>query len=357
MSNGYFNYTTFRPDGYWSRRSFVRAWWRLNARDRRWVPPDFPTFVRHVEHGANDPDLRHLRSQPIYMEALPRRSTGGGNDAHVGGLGAVFEEPVAATIVQVDAQPQACTAYLSFLHCANDEETMERLLGKVMEHAAMANCTQFIGPTGPIPQWNSGALQNFFQLTPPMHTPYDPPYVPDLLASMMEPFYTTTLYHVPVPAVLPTAPAPARIVPLALDTLASDLMDLLDEALAHHDVYSKLDESAIAVLVRWLGAFPVHGWVAYLDDVPVGFVAVQARSFRPGPQIRWRAPMAPAAPVGLAETEQPRPGRSSSARGGGFALAGPGYWAPVVAPRGRVCTGDWLGNTDLWTRRGADGGG
>ena len=49
---------------------------------------------------------------------------------------AVFEETVAAALVQVDEQRGDGTAYVSLLHCANDEETLERLLGKAMEYVA-----------------------------------------------------------------------------------------------------------------------------------------------------------------------------------------------------------------------------
>ena len=121
------------------------------------------------------------------MEALPRRRTASDYSGGTGFGGAFMEEPVAATVMLADERRQDGTAYLSLLHCVNDNETLERLLGAVMENLWEAGCQRVIGPTGLSPHLQSGALQNFFHLAPPLHTPYNPPYVPELLESVMEP--------------------------------------------------------------------------------------------------------------------------------------------------------------------------
>ena len=64
--------------------------------------------------------------------------------------GAVFEQPVAAAVLLCEPAP-AGAAYLSMLHCANDEETLDRLLGAAMERAAAAGCVRLVGPCGPLP--------------------------------------------------------------------------------------------------------------------------------------------------------------------------------------------------------------
>jgi hypothetical protein len=81
------------------------------------------------------------------------------------------------------------------LRCANDEETLERLLDAALGWAGEQGCTQLVGPTGLLPAWQSGALLDHFHVTPPLHTPYNPPYLPDILAGAMTPLYDTALYQ------------------------------------------------------------------------------------------------------------------------------------------------------------------
>ena len=62
---------------------------------------------------------------------------------------------MAATIVQIDRRRTDSTAYLSLLRCANDEETLERVLALALEYAGEQGCDRLVGPTGPTPSWQT----------------------------------------------------------------------------------------------------------------------------------------------------------------------------------------------------------
>ena len=42
----FFNYSTHIADNGWTRRTFVRSWWKIYADDPRWTPPDHSLFTR-----------------------------------------------------------------------------------------------------------------------------------------------------------------------------------------------------------------------------------------------------------------------------------------------------------------------
>ncbi|MBK8049453.1 MAG: GNAT family N-acetyltransferase [Anaerolineales bacterium] len=295
MTARYYNYTTLLPTDWWGRRSFLNAWWRFDRGDPRWTPPNYRSLVSLVQdqraHSGGG-----FYAQPIYMEALPQRT--GGQTGYYGSAitGAYFEEVVAAAIIQIDPRREDGAAYLSLLKCANDEETLERLLGKVMEVAGEFGCERVIGPTGPTPSWQAGALQNYFNLLPPLHTPYNPPYLADLLATTMEPRAETALFWLNTPGESPNRSTPvATITPLDPARLATDLLPLLAASLAStEDLFPEPDAEEATTLLRWLQVYPVTGWQAEVDDEVVGFVLVQPdlsalmRSAGGGRRLPWR---------------------------------------------------------------------
>lgn len=272
----YFNFTTYWPNNWWERRSFLRAWWRLYADDRQWTPPAYGAFSRVVS-SASHPLYARLASQPLYMEALPQRGPGASFNPNAPLAATVaFEEPVAATLLQVDRRRDDEAAYLGLLRCANDEETLERLLAKAFEHVAAEGCTRLLGPTGIIPAWQPGALISHFNRTPPWHTPYNPPYAGDLFASLMEPWLRTTLYAIDIPDKPPLAPTPAAIEPLPLDRLAGDLLPLFAAALRLDDAFPPPDQLEAQTLLAWLQTTVApQAWLASVDAVPAGFVLLQ----------------------------------------------------------------------------------
>jgi GNAT superfamily N-acetyltransferase len=274
LSGAFFNYRTFWPDDWWARRSFLAAWWRLYRGDPHAVPPDFPALARHL-HAIGRAGREGGTTQPLYLEALPRRGSSPSNPQAPIVSAAYFEEAVAAAIVQLDPRPASDTAYLSLMRCANDEETLERLLGAAMEYAAQYARTRLVGPCGIIPTWQSGALLDYFHLPPPLHTPYNPPYLPELLATTMEPWRESALY-VAEPVLTPVAYAgPASVVPLAPARLAADLLPLLAASLETDDQLPIPDNADAGSLLHWLQAYPLSGWLAEIDGAPAGFVLVQ----------------------------------------------------------------------------------
>jgi GNAT superfamily N-acetyltransferase len=278
----YFNYSAHWPGNWWERRSFLHAWWKLYEGDKQWTPPSY-TALAGLIRGAADPLYTRLVTQPLYLEAMPRRGSGNGNTPAPAvatttvTAAMAFEDPVAATLVQIDRRRDDHAAYLGLLRCANDEETLERLLAKAFEHAAELGCGQLLGPTGVFPAWNPGALVNHFNQTPPWHTPYNPPYAGDLMAALMEPWLETELYELSVPATLPTAPTVAEIEPLALHRLEGDLLPLLAASTGLDAYFPAWDELEARTLLQWLQTTaPPQAWVAAVDGAPVGFVLVQA---------------------------------------------------------------------------------
>lgn len=274
----YFNYSTFWPSNRWGRRSFWRAWWRLYEGDRQGAPPAYHPLGRLLRDPAQ-PLLARLETQLLYMEALPRRTTTTNFNPSAPVTSAIaFEEAVAATLLQVDRRRQDAGAYLGLLRCANDEETLERLLGKAFEQVAGrgAEVDRLLGPTGLIPGWQPGALVSHFNRTPPWHTPYNPPYVGELLATTMEPWLETRLYSADVPTVAAPAPAPALLEPLPLARLAGDLLPLLAASMALDDAFPPCDALEAQTLLQWLqSTVAPAAWLATVEGRPVGFVMLQ----------------------------------------------------------------------------------
>lgn len=296
MIGGYFNYFSHIAEGYWERRSFLGAWRRLYGRDRRWTPPFHPLLARALSPGK----CEHVsRMQPtlVYLEALPGRprTENGQNQFTV-----AMEEPVAAAVILADARRRDRHAYLALLHCANDEESLERLIALASEQAWASGCSGLIGPVGLSPHLGSGVLLDHFHLGPPLHTAYNPPYLPELIDGLLEKRDETQLYcvsyavHAPVDASDRDADDGVVLCPLEPGRLAGDLLPLLQAACEPMEEFPPPDAAEAAFMLEWLGIFPLSGWVAYAGDEPVGFVLMQAdlgaalRLARGGRNPLWR---------------------------------------------------------------------
>jgi GNAT superfamily N-acetyltransferase len=272
MDYGYFNYITHWQSGRWGWWEWRRAWWRFYQPDRRWSPPDYATFGRLT--APAHPHWQTVRQQPITLEALTRRAANNDALGMQPAMSAFSESTVAAALVQVDPRAED-TAYLALLRCANDEETLERLLDAALSWAGKQGCTQLVGPTGLLPAWQSGALLDHFHVTPPLHTPYNPPYLPDILAGAMTPLYETALYRWPTPADAPLPAGPATLTVLDPLRLAGDCLDLLNEGLNPDGLWPRLDTAAATLFVEMVAPYPTAGWVATLAGQPVGLALVQ----------------------------------------------------------------------------------
>ena len=272
----YFNYTTLYPHNGWERRSFWNDWWRLYADDAQAAPPAYHALGRFVRNAAH-PWHERMATQLLAMHALPQRTAAPSFNANAPLTSAMtFEEPVAAAMLQLDGRRQDGAAYLGLLRCANDEETLERLLAKAFEVAAEQGAAHLLGPTGVLPAWQPGVLMSHFNRLPPWHTPYNPPYVGDLLAAVMEPWLETRLFEFAIPAALPPAPQPALIEPLPLARLSTHLLPLLTEAADLGAAFPACDDLEAQTLLQWLGStLSPLAWLATVDAVPVGLIMLQ----------------------------------------------------------------------------------
>jgi GNAT superfamily N-acetyltransferase len=268
LTSGYFNYWSHVAEGWWGRRSFLHKWRRLYTGDRRWVPSHYPTLYRLLPPGQS-PHLARLRPTLLYIEAIAGRRSQGGM------MASIMEEPVSATVVLADRRRGDDTAYLGLLHTVNDEESLERLLSLALEHAFASGCYRLIGPTALSPHLGSGVLQDHFHLTPPLHTPYNPPYLPELAGSLMNPLVHARLYHAEVPSSAQDAAGPAEIVPLETARLATDLLLLLAEACRAWAEFPPPDAVEAELMLQWLQVWPVESWGAVVDGQVVGFVMLQ----------------------------------------------------------------------------------
>lgn len=297
LLQNYFNHTSQIADGWWERRDFTKKWRRIYESDRRWVPPYFPHWRRMLEPG-NSPHLSRMDPLLLSLEALPDRRPQGqtmGVQRQSWRLGAVFEEPVAAAVVLADVRRRDNTAYLGMLHCANDVGSLEKFLGRIFEILAPQGIRQLIGPTGLSPHLQSGVLQDHFNLDPPLYTPYNPPYLPEVISAVCRPAARSQLYVADVPFV-PVSPAsgPAMLASLAPARLAGDLLPLLAMAAPAWSGFPAPDADEAAFLMDWLTLWPLHGWLASVAGEPVGFVllqpdlAVPLRRARGGRNLPWR---------------------------------------------------------------------
>jgi GNAT superfamily N-acetyltransferase len=297
MNVTYFNYRIHIAETGWDRRGFVAQWWRVYAGDSRWVPPYFPA-LRHELEPANNSHLARMAPVFIHLDALPRSQARPGRGSQpLQGLstGALFEEPVATAIVLCDPRRQDGTAHLALLHCANDTESLERLVERLAEILWVNRCRRVIGPTGLSPHLETGLLQDHWDQLPPLHTPYNPPYLPEVVSGSLRPLGRSQLYHLDIPPELPPAPpARAQMVPLEPARLATNLLPLLAAACPTWADFPPPDAEEAAFLLRWLSPWPLFGWLAQVDAQPVGFILVQPdlaptlRKSNGGRNLLWR---------------------------------------------------------------------
>ncbi|MCI0398281.1 MAG: GNAT family N-acetyltransferase [Chloroflexi bacterium] len=270
----YINHRVYSAVTGWERRSFARKWWSIFAGDSRWTPPYYPALQREL-NPARNPHLARLQPDYLYIEALPVEQRPVNRFSSVPVV-SPFELALATAAILYDPRRQDETAYLSLFHCANDEESLERLLDSVAETLAGKGCRRLVGPTGFSPHLESGLLLDHWHRPPPWHTPYNPPYLPELLDRSARPGRRLRLYHLPVePGPLELAAGPAEIVPLEPGRLATGLLPLLAEASPTGNDFPSPDEAEAAFLLRWLGPQTLSGWLALVDGQPAGFALLQ----------------------------------------------------------------------------------
>ena len=225
------------------------------ARDPRWVPPHGPSLRRELR----DPET-HL----IYVDALPR-------NPHY--RGSSLESAVAAAMVRPDPLRRG-TGYLSFLHTVNDRDTLRVLLESLTEHLRPHGIRTLLGPTHLFPHLGSGVLNSHWHLTPPLYTPYNPPYLNELCQSLMKRAEDVRLYHLSTDVQMEGG-SPATLSPLEPQRLTKDLLPLLQTACTMNPMFSLPDVGEAERILRWLASFPLHGLLAEIGGQAVGFALWQ----------------------------------------------------------------------------------
>jgi GNAT superfamily N-acetyltransferase len=268
METGYFNYRANVAMGWGERRRFLRHWWQFYSGDPHWVPPYFPALRRALASQY----VERLDPQFLHLEALPRpdrwqqQLPGPGHAV----LHGIWERPVATAALLAGAQQT--TTLLSFLRCVNDEATLQQLLELAAETSGTQN---LLGPVAPSPYLGAGVLASHWSETPPLHTPYAPPYLADVLGEVMELVAESHLYHFRLPARADTGAG--EVAQLAPARLAGDLLPLFSQIMADAGHFAPPDAAEATFLLDWWGSvLPLHGWLALVNGEPAGFVVYQA---------------------------------------------------------------------------------
>jgi len=273
LSQTYFNHYSYIAHNWWGRTSFVSSWWQIYKGDPYWVPPYYPTFRRVLEP-SQDRHLARMKPLFVHTEALPGRKRQ--TQASSAWNAPLFGQPVAAAVILCDLRRQDGTAYLALLQSVNDAGSLARLLGYMAEAPLPGGCRNVIGPIGLSPHFGSGLLQDYWNEIPPLHTPYNPPYMPETIGSVMRARSGSRLYHLEIPRE-PSSPPPARaeFTPFNPARLCGDLLPLLVAACPPQLNFAPPDAEEAEFLLRWINPWPLISWLAQIDSQPLGFILLQ----------------------------------------------------------------------------------
>lgn len=273
MVEGFFNFTARYAEGWWERREFIHSWRRLHRADRRWVPAYAPALAAALTPGR----VAHVTRQApalVWMEALAGRPNYSGAWNAQSMSRAFMEEAVATAALLADPRREDGTAALALLAAANHVECMERLLTLLYEQGTPRGCHRLVGPVGLSPHLGYGVLLDHFDQSPPLHTPYNAPYLPELMDAVMEPTQTARLYHIDLNAQVHPIGGPAYLRPItaADDATLRGLLTALDGSAD----FPAPDEAEADFLLSWWRATPLSGWIAEMAQQPVGCVLLTA---------------------------------------------------------------------------------
>lgn len=283
----FFNYRIefFEPEqaSYWQRRDFLNAWWSLYREDSRWTPPRHSVLRRMIDPRHNS-HLARLQARLVYLEAMHRTGLRRARtDQQEIPMTSILEKTLAAAVPLIDPRRKGRTAHLAMLHLSPDEEAFDRLLAHLAETYSALGYRRFIGPVGLSPHLDSGVLTDSWNEWPPVHTPSNPPYLPELLEQRMRPLQAGHLYQV---AVGPNSPAPitgpADLIPIDPIRLAGDLLPLLVAATANETAdFPAPDATEALFIFQALPLSTLFACLATVNGEPAGFVLM-------GPDIAAR---------------------------------------------------------------------
>ena len=279
MFGHYFNYHSHIANGYWDRRTFLRRLWRIYADDPRWTPPAFSTLQR-----ANQPKryayIYRASPELLSVEALRRSSrrmtVTNSSSGAIGASGSIFETPVAAVALMADPRRADRTTYLGLFRFVNDDEVLDQLLDILTEQLWRSGCRRIVGPSGLSPRLQSGVLRDSFDRPPPLGTPYNPPYMHELLDQAMHPLYHSHLFHIGLSDGIESEGAgPAELKQSTPSRYSDELLWLFAQAFGHDDNTPQVDRAEAIFLIDWIQSWPCEFWLATIDDEAVGFLVLQ----------------------------------------------------------------------------------
>jgi ribosomal protein S18 acetylase RimI-like enzyme len=280
VTQTYFNHKTRFAIDKSGRGRFLANWWHIFIRDPRWVPPYYPLLRRELEPAKN---AYLARMEPIYAhtEALPSKKISDPYQPNAwlkqGWSSApIYENPVAASLVLKDPRRGDAAAYLAMLRCVNDADSLKRFFDKLSMEMKKIGVRRLLGPTHMSPYLGSGVLFNYWNNNPPLYTPYNPPYLPETIRSIMAPLNRAHLFHLPVPTEpIQDDASPARILPFDPARLNDRHHDLMATACEPWVNFPPPDTLEVAFIYRWISRWPLYGWMAWIDQKPVGFILLQ----------------------------------------------------------------------------------
>lgn len=273
MTVVYYNFSSSPATNWVERRLFLAHWWRFYRHDPFWVPPYYPALRQAVE-AKHNPHLDRLSALPIHLEALIRRQQSSQDQPLTFGYN--LEQPVAASIILTDPRRTDSVAYLALLRVVNSGACLTHLLEGLREPLRSRGVTKLIGPTGLSPHLGAGLLQDYWDTLPPLYTPYNPPYLPEVAGAVMRARSQARLYQFDVPTAAPEQPeAHINLIPFQPERLALDLLPLLQTACFAWLNFPPPDVLEAQFLLRWISHWPLTGWLAQVDHQPVGFILLQ----------------------------------------------------------------------------------
>lgn len=274
----YFNYSIHARDAgsasYWDRRAFLKAWGSLYKDDSRWTPPDYGRLRRELDPRQNA-HLARLETTLITIDAMHRTGLNRSRtDQQEIPLTSVFERILVAAVMVIDPRRKGKTAHLALPHFASDKEAFDVLYYHLVETLSARGYHRVITPTGLSPHLGSGLLVDSWDERPPLHTPSNPPYLPELIETRFRPMQEGRLYNIDLPAQLPERTAgPAAIQPFDPSRLATDLLPLLAAATENPTAaFPPPDAAEAAFLLRVLGQKNMFGLLAEVNGEAAGFV-------------------------------------------------------------------------------------
>jgi GNAT superfamily N-acetyltransferase len=270
MEPGYFNHRAYIATRGAAKKRFLAHWRQFYAGDRHWIPPHHPALSTALRS-------EHVqRSEPVYLhlEALPRLDKGRQQMPGPGQalLHSIWERPVATAALLNDRRQHA--TLLALFRCVNDRTTLVRLLERAGDEESQGT---LLGPVALSPHLGAGVLASHWSETPPLHTPYAPPYLAPLLEEVMELAAESHLYHFDVGAINVREEAgPARLEPLDPARLSTDLAPLFAQVCGGGGLFAPPDATEVAFMLAWWGSLlPLSGWLATVGGEPAGLVLLQ----------------------------------------------------------------------------------